>query len=476
MARNTDAGFTSAQYRRGTVMGLTVAEAFMLVAFVLLMLLVFWRQEIDDEYKEARELTERLSPEELMAVADAKDKGELRVLLIDLRKKGINISKTTKALLSGAVPVAPARLDKLKTRARLVDEADIRQLAEAAAILPPEHKRTLTNLVSLSEAGALVEKVAALQDVLQKRSVDEIVDALALKDAANPDDEDILEARKKRDSHLRRIVEASVRLPLEQRKKFADMVERSEAGELVDKIEALRDVLRKRSADEITNALDLRDHLDPTAKASNEGLKKMIQNLRAQAARVRGRLVKEERARERLVADLKTKLGTQIAEVGGRIETTGKIVVPDKVLFTKGEAEIRPQLASFLRDFCPHWLATLRKSEAKADIGEIRIEGHSSSEWISADTPQKAWVLNLDLSQRRAQAVLERCLGLVAGSALGDWARGKLTAVGYSSSRPVLADGGEDLRLSRRVVFGAEPSRERLLNEIGGDVGKERRE
>lgn len=446
----------------------------MLVAFVLLMLLVFWRQELDDEYKEARELTERLSPEEQAAVADAKDKGELRVLLIDLRKNGINISKTTKALLSGAVPIAPAQLNKLKTRARLVDETEIRRLAEAAAILPPEQKRTLSNLVSLSEAGELVQKVAALQEVLQKRSVDEIADALTLKDAINPDGEDILESRKKRDSQLRRIVEASVRLPLEQRKKFAEMVERTEAGELVEKVAALQDVLRKRSADEITDALDMREHLDPKGKISNEKLKKMIRNLRAQAARVRDRLVKEERAREQLVNNLKTKLGAQIAEVGGRIEPTGKIIVPDKVLFTKGEAEIRPQLASFLRDFCPHWLATLQKSEKKADIGEIRIEGHSSSEWISADTPQKAWVLNLDLSQRRAQAVLERCLSFVAGSTLGEWARKKLTAVGYSSSRPVLADGDEDLRLSRRVVFGAEPSRERLLKEIGGDVGKVR--
>lgn len=380
-------------------MGLTVAEAFMLVAFVLLMLLVFWRHEIDEEYKEARELTDRLSPEEQKAVADAKEKGELRVLLIDLREKGINIPETTKALLSGAVPVAPAQLDKLETRARLVDETEIRRLAEAAAILPPEHKRTLSNLVSLSEAGELVQKVAALQDVLQKRSVDEIADAL-----------------------------------------------------------------------------DMRGHLDPKGKTSNEELKKMIRNLRAQAARVRDRLVKEERAREQLVNDLKTKLGAQIAEVGGRIETTGKIIVPDKVLFTKGEAEIRPQLASFLREFCPHWLATLRKSEAKADIGEIRIEGHSSSEWVSADTKQKAYELNLDLSQRRAQSVLNRCLSLIAGSTLGDWARKKLTAVGYSSSRPIIANGGEDFRLSRRVVFGAEPSREKLLKEIGSDVGKERRE
>ena len=101
--------------------------------------------------------------------------------------------------------------------------------------------------------------------MLQKRSVDEIADALALKDATNPNDEDILESRKKRDSHLRRIVEASVRLPLEQRKKFADMVEHSEVGELVEKVAALQHVLRERSSDEIKDALDLREHLDPKA-------------------------------------------------------------------------------------------------------------------------------------------------------------------------------------------------------------------
>ncbi len=476
MARNPYASFTpEIQYRRGAVMGLTVAEAFMLVAFVLLMLLVFWRHKMEDEYKEARELTERLSPEEQAAVADAKDKGELRILLIDLRKGSIDIPKTTNALLSGAVPIAPARLEKLETRARLVDEAEVRRLVEAVAVLSPEHKRTLSNLVALSEAGELVDKVAALQDVLRKRSVDEVADALALKDATNPDDEDILESRKKRDPQLLRLVEAAARLSVEQRKKIADMIERSEAGELVDKFAALQHVLQERGTDEVTDALELRDDLDLYGEYSNKALKEMIRSLRAQGTRVRDRLAKEERARERLVADLKANLGAQIAKVGGRIEATGKIVVPDKILFIKGEAGIRPQVARFLDDFCPRWLATLEESGSKSDIDEIRIEGHSSSEWVSADSPQKAWVLNLDLSQRRAQSVLERCLSSVDLSALGGWVRGKLTAVGYSSSRPVRTDGSEDLRLSRRVVFGTEFSRERLLREIDSDVGEEHR-
>ena len=42
------------QYRRGAVMGLTVAEAFMLLAFVLMMLMMLWRQEDKKELKRRR--------------------------------------------------------------------------------------------------------------------------------------------------------------------------------------------------------------------------------------------------------------------------------------------------------------------------------------------------------------------------------------------------------------------------------------
>jgi hypothetical protein len=43
--RMPDPAESTRQYRRGAVMGLTIAEAFMLLAFVLLMLTLLWRFE-----------------------------------------------------------------------------------------------------------------------------------------------------------------------------------------------------------------------------------------------------------------------------------------------------------------------------------------------------------------------------------------------------------------------------------------------
>lgn len=465
MTRDPLASFSQeTQYRRGTIMGLTIAEAFMLVAFVLLMLLVFWFFRMEDnhkrmeaKYNEARKFAEGLSPREKAAVEDASIR-EALVILYELRGTGVDVVETMEALRSGAVLVQRGRLVELETRVRLLDESEIRQIAEAVAVLPPERKRMLSRLVSVSEFGPLLEKVAILQEALRGRSAAEIQTALALHDAINPDGEADIELLKKRHVELRRL---------------AGVVERAESGDVEEKVAALREVIRGRSAAEVKAALALRETLDRDGEYSNRQLLEMIQS---PGARVRSRIAKQERARERLVADLKTSLGSQIAQVGGRIEKTGKIVVPDKVLFLTGQDGIRPQVAQFLKDFCPRWLAALKNSGAKKDVAEIRIEGHSSSEWNSVDTPRKAWLLNLALSQRRAQAVLERCLALVAQSDLGAWARGKLTAVGYSSSRPVFVNGSEDVRRSRRVVFGTEFSRERLLKEIGDDVGKELRD
>ena len=68
------------------------------------------------------------------------------------------------------------------------------------------------------------------------------------------------------------------------------------------------------------------------------------------------------------------------------------------------------------------------------------------------------------------EAVLERCLGQAGDTADGDWARRHLTAVGYSSSRPLQIDGRESPEFSRRVVFNMSLNRNRLLEEIGGEV------
>jgi outer membrane protein OmpA-like peptidoglycan-associated protein len=79
------------------------------------------------------------------------------------------------------------------------------------------------------------------------------------------------------------------------------------------------------------------------------------------------------------------------------------------------------------------WLQTLRQSGV--DISELKIEGHASSEGPPGASPERAYLYNLDLSQRRAQNALRVCLNAVENAPVQAWARDHLTAVGYSSNR-----------------------------------------
>ena len=99
-------------------MGLTVAEAFMLIAFVLLMLLLFWRYQVQDDL----EFMQNLSQEQRQALND------------------------------GHKLVPPGRLAILVKRERLVANPAQRRLAEEAAKLPPEQLRKLTDMARNPQA------------------------------------------------------------------------------------------------------------------------------------------------------------------------------------------------------------------------------------------------------------------------------------------------------------------------------------
>lgn len=122
-----------------------------------------------------------------------------------------------------------------------------------------------------------------------------------------------------------------------------------------------------------------------------------------------------------------------------------------EVLFDLNSARIKPEFEVILRDFLPRYLAQLQPF--RTVIREIRIEGHTSSEWGPDSTPLEAYFANMELSQQRTQAVLRFAYDLEAVRAAG-WFRERVAAVGLSSSRPVRhADGRENRAASRRVEF-----------------------
>ena len=85
---------------------------------------------------------------------------------------------------------------------------------------------------------------------------------------------------------------------------------------------------------------------------------------------------------------------------------------------------------------------------------EVRIEGHTSSQWTNGVNPEDAYFRNMELSQARTRSVLLFVQGLKSTSEDQAWVRRNVAAVGLSSSRLVLDDQGkEDAERSRRVTF-----------------------
>lgn len=123
-----------------------------------------------------------------------------------------------------------------------------------------------------------------------------------------------------------------------------------------------------------------------------------------------------------------------------------------EVLFASGSAELRPRFEGILTAFFPRYLRVI--DSHKDDIVEIRIEGHTSSEWDGVDDEADAYFLNMHLSQDRTRNVLEYALRLPVTVAHSEWLRPRITANGLSSSRLILrSDGSEDAERSRRVEF-----------------------
>lgn len=343
-------------YRRGAVMGLTVAEAFMLVAFILMMMLLFWRIAIHEEMKD------RIDPD--------------------------------------------------------IERGFLRQ-----------NEDTRRKLRDLLRSPYLGEAIGVLEGLTKD-------DLEALRNGAKP-----VDSRRLKD--------------LEAAEELAKRLK--ETGVSIEKIEALADTLRKHNIEEIEEAL------------------KMAEKDKGLHGRIKKRLSEEDRARRMLVDEIKRDLGNEIQAIGGRIdEFDGTITFPENALFQVGRYDIRPRFVETLNRVCPIWLEKLWKSTGQREIEEILIEGHSSSEWDSAPTERDAWILNLELSQRRAQAVLVHCLHLVEGKPSGEWSRDKLAAIGYSSSRPVLGKNRQESRQkSRRAVFRMRLSREQLRKEIQEELLKE---
>ena len=147
-----------------------------------------------------------------------------------------------------------------------------------------------------------------------------------------------------------------------------------------------------------------------------------------------------------------------------------------EVLFELGSADVRPVFKRILYEFFPRYIKILTETKNDAgdykykdDIAEIRIEGHTSSEWSPYLSTHEAYVLNMQLSQGRTRRVLNFVMQIHKPEIRQnkEWIKEHLTANGLSSSKLVLnPDGTENPQESRRVEFRVRTNAEKRIVEI----------
>ena len=74
-----------------------------------------------------------------------------------------------------------------------------------------------------------------------------------------------------------------------------------------------------------------------------------------------------------------------------------------EVLFGAGKSEVTPLFEKILIDFWPRYVRIL--STFEGSISEIKIEGHTSSEWSNNVTREESYFKNMELSQDRSRNV-----------------------------------------------------------------------
>lgn len=142
------------------------------------------------------------------------------------------------------------------------------------------------------------------------------------------------------------------------------------------------------------------------------------------------------------------------------------------VMFKQGESELTEAFKQRLEDFFPRYLEILAQKKYKNEIEDIRIEGHTSSEWENARSEEEAYLNNMELSQNRARKVLSYLLTLDKSREKFDWLKSTVTANGMSFSNLIYKQEKpniEDKQLSRRVDFRVVIKAEERIREISGE-------
>ncbi|XOB61931.1 ankyrin repeat domain-containing protein [Campylobacterota bacterium DY0563] len=127
------------------------------------------------------------------------------------------------------------------------------------------------------------------------------------------------------------------------------------------------------------------------------------------------------------------------------------------MMFTRGSSKINDKYKEILNQFFPKYVNILKNYSN--EIVSIYVQGHTSSRYRTAPTPEEKFEKNKVLSQKRADAILEYLEGINNSIVLDnkEFIQSTFVPEGKSSSEIIYnKDGSENFELSRRVEFRIE--------------------
>lgn len=141
------------------------------------------------------------------------------------------------------------------------------------------------------------------------------------------------------------------------------------------------------------------------------------------------------------------------------------------VMFAIGSSKINQHFSNQIKSFIPRYIAIVSQPKYQDTIKEIRIEGHTSNVWAGTNDKKIAYINNMDLSQDRTRETLRFILSIPELSEYEDFLYKKLTAIGFSSSRPILNnDGTIDTKASQRIEFRIITNSDKAVKELSMSV------
>lgn len=178
--------------------------------------------------------------------------------------------------------------------------------------------------------------------------------------------------------------------------------------------------------------------------------------IEADAAKVKEVAVAYSEIRDQLFSELETEFKDDLPRWKAQLDKqqlTIRFTEPE-VLFAVGSSDLKPEFKAILQDFFPRYLKIITSEKYRASVVEVRIEGHTSSFWTQASTPEEAYFNNMDLSQARTRSTLRYVMELPDSVPNQAWLRQYVTANGLSSAKIITReDGREDSDRSQRVEF-----------------------